>query len=399
MKILMIHHSGILGGGTLSCFDVVNAIKEKDINVTLSLPVGKNAAKEKADEIKINTLDSAVTPIVFGYYNGGSSLYKVFLKFLFSLKHIRKWKQILLQNKPDVVILNSIVQWPMIPLLNRLEIKNVCFVRETMRGKPNKIINKIISFYLNKATGVAFLSNFDKNQWSLTGKVIQTIIPDLVDLDMFKVGINKEDTRKKLNLKNDVFYILYVGGMNELKGARTIIRAINNCKEENIKLLFLGDLGFDIANSKGFKRIKNRKRIQFINEINKYIEDNSLNSRIQFAGIQANMNYWYAACDVVVFPAEKAHQARPIYEAGVFKKPIVASNFSNYKEYLKPELSGLVFEPGDYKGLSNAINRLYQNRLLCSVLGENNYDLMDKYHNSKKINNKINDFIQNVASS
>ncbi|MEW8992883.1 glycosyltransferase [Clostridium sp.] len=381
----------------MSCFDLINALKNKH-NIILALPKGKNAARYKAKEMNIDTLNQNVMPLIFGYYNGCSNILRVVIKATFTLKYKSKWRKILEQQKPDLVILNSIVQWPMICLLNNMNIKNVCFVRETMRGNSNNIFNQIIAKNLKKAGGLSFLSQYDKNQWSLPKKVKQVVIPDMLDIDNFTYGINRENARKRLKLKSDAFYILYVGGMSKLKGAETIIRAINSCEEKNVKLLFLGDLENDLITSRGFKRIKYYSKISFIKKMNKYIKSYGLIDHIQFVGIQKDMSYWYAACDVVVFPAEEAHQARPIYEAGAFKKPIIASNFDNYHEYLKPGVNGLVFEPKNYIELAQIIEKLYKNPSICNELGKNNYELTIKLHNSSSINLQIQKLIEYVEA-
>lgn len=395
-KILVIHHAGNLGGGTLSCFDVILALKSSEYNIILALPPGDSLAKNKAKSMNIEIMKDAPSPIIFSYYNGSTNILKAIIKFFISYRNKKKWEAVFEKERPDLVILNSMVQWPLLSILYKKDIKSICFVRETMKGKPNKLINCIIKRHLSIANGVSFLSKYDLNQWDLPNSVNKVVIPDLVDICKFKINISKEMCRNKLALKNDVFYILYVGGMSKLKGVNTLIKAIKELSEKNIELLFLGDLGNDLIKSRGFNKVKSISRVKFIKRIKNYIKKNNLNRNINFVGLKSNMNYWYAACDIVVFPAEKAHQARPIYEAGVFKKPVIVSNFPNYYDYLIPEESGLVFEPGNFKELAKAIERLYIDPVLCNQIGENNYKLMKKYHDSKEVNNIIKNFIENV---
>ena len=396
MKILVIHHSGLLGGGTLSCFDIINFLKKNGHNVLLSLPLGNNAARQKAKEEKINVLDDNICPICFGYYNGGANILKVIIRYLLSIKYRKKWDVILKREKPDIVVLNSIIQWPMIPILNKNNIKNICFVRETMRGSRKNIINKIIAMNLEKSSAISYLSQYDMEEWKLDNKIIQRIIPDSVNIEEFKKNINKNDAKKALSLKKDAKYILYVGGMYKLKGAKTIIRAINEIKDEDFKLLFLGDLGSELIKSNGINRIRFNSRIKFIKQLHKYIVKNELDNKIIFIGIKEDMRYWYAASDFVVFPAENAHQARPIYESGVFKSPAIVSDFPNYYEYLHPEISGLVFEPNNYKELAQSIKRLLRDEKLCLNLGQNNYLLTEKYHDNKKISKLVSNLVNEI---
>ncbi|KMK90184.1 glycosyltransferase family 4 protein [Rossellomorea marisflavi] len=393
-KILVIHHSNDLGGGTLSCFDVINALKETaDYNITLALPNCKGSAYNSAKKLKIRVIESPPS-LVFSYYNGSSSLLKASIKVMNRYRYLSKWRKFFEKEKPDLVILNSMVQWPLISMLKKLNIKNVCFVRETMRGNSNTPINKIIKRNLLNATGISFLSNFDKNQWNLPAILNQTVIPDSVNIQLFNNGISKENSRNNLSLKEDTFYILYVGGMSKLKGADILIKAMKNIQVEKVELLFVGDLGGNLISDQ--HRLKNYSRIKFVNKVNKYVEVNNLRTKIRFVGLQDEMNSWYAACDVVVFPTKKAHQARPIYEAGVFEKPVIVSDFPNFYEYLIPGKSGLVFKPGCYNELASNIQALHGNESLCAYLGKNNYLLTMKYHNSQDVNKKVKVFVESI---
>ena len=394
MKYLLIHHTGQLGGGTLSFVDVIKVLlKEKD-EISVVLPTGGNAAKELVENLGIKVDKYDVNPITFGYYNGGSPVYKLFIKYLLLIKYRGSWIEIIKQKKPDVVVLNSLVQWPMIPIFKSLNIKTYCFVRETMKGSKNSVVNKIIANNLEKLDGIAFLSEYDKSQWNLSASLKQEIIPDLVDIKSFSNNLLKQDAREKLGLNRKSFYVLYVGGVSKLKGIDTILKAVNSCHNKDIKLLILGDTGEGIISKKGFSSIKDIGRRKFIKEVHSYIKDNDLNSQIEFVGIQKEMNYWYAASDVVVFPVQKAHQGRPIYEAGVFSKPVIVSNFPNFKEYLVPGKNGAVFEPGNYDELSNKIIQLYKDKNLADYLGNQNYNMTLQQHNSEIINGNIESFLK-----
>lgn len=396
MKVMIIHHSGDIGGGTLSCFDIVRALMENGHEVKLVLPPGNNDARILADKLGFKVINSNLNPITFNYYNGGSNLLRISLKYFFVKKFGAKWKNLFEKEAPDLVMLNSSVQWPMISILNSLYIKNICFIRETMRGERNSLINRIIAARIEKSYFISFISNFDKNQWNLSSNVNQIVIPDMVDSNIFLKEFDKFALRKKYNLEESTFYVLYVGGMNEFKGASVIIEAMKYCKSENIKLLFLGDIGTEINSLNFLNRIKNRRRIEFINEMKKYIQDNDLVNSINLIGKQTNMNDWYAISDVVVFPAIQAHQARPIYESGAFNKTIIVSDFPNYKEYINHLNNGLVFEPKNPKKLADAIKTLYSNSSLRKGLAENNYRIMKNNHSSIEVNKKINTLVARV---
>lgn len=397
MQVLVIHHSGDIGGGTLSCFDIIEALTENEYKVSLLLPPGHSDARVQAEKLGIRVIPNNFNAITFDYYNGGSTFPRILLKFLFASRNRKQWEKLFNTEKPDLVLLNSSVQWPMIKILNKSKIKVICFNRETLRGKRKSVINKIIAFNMQKASGVAFISCFDKKQWGLTSVLNQTVIPDMVDKKLFIEVFEQKECRKKQNLKEDKFYVLYVGGMSEFKGAKVIIEAINKIEDKRIELLFLGDLGSDLKNLNWIGKIRNRDRISFINSMNEYIQNNDLMGRIHFAGKQTNMKDWYGASDVVVFPAIKAHQARPIYEAGAFRKPIVVSDFPNYKEHLVHGVNGFVFEPGNANELAKTIERLSNDIDLYGKIKDCNYKFIRNKHSSDIVNEKIINFINKVS--
>lgn len=390
MKILVIHHTGLMGGGTLSCFDVIKSLSADGSDVYLLLPPGENEARKQAKKLNINVLNYNIKPLVFGYYNGSSNLIKVVVKSIISMKYINRWKLVLGKEKPDLVVLNSIVQWPMISIINKIDINTVCFIRETMKGNRYNIINYLIAFYLKRTSGVSFLSVFDREQWKISNLRNIQVIPDMLNMEKYTWNLSMEKSREKFQLKQNFFYVLYVGGMSKLKGAETIIKAINNCTSDNIRLLFLGDLGEKSLNK------KNSSQKKFVNKMYRFIKENNLQNRIKLIGPQTNVNYWYAACDVVVFPAEEAHQGRPIYEAGAFKKPVIVSDFPNYKEYMQEGVNGLYFEPGNDKELTEKIENLKSDSEYCADLGTKNYFMTKELHSSISISKSIVNFVRNT---
>lgn len=396
MKILMIHHSRDIGGGTLSCFDVINSLIDNGHDVSLILPPGKHDAYNEAKRLGITVIDTNFNIITYNYYNGGSNVIRVTARYLITSVYKNRWRKYIEDYNPDVVLLNSLVQWPMLSLLNKLNIKSICFVRETMKGKNKSLINKLIKINLEKASGVSFISQFDKESWNLSNNVKQLVIPDMVDLEEFCNVTSKQACRVELGLEKDKFYVLYVGGMNKLKGAHVILKAMARCQEKNIELLFLGDLGKKNKDINLLKKIFNYRTNKFVNKMYCFVENTNLYKSVKFVGKINDMKKWYRACDLIVFPATKAHQSRPLYEAGAFKKPVIVTKFINYEEYLIENYNGVYFENEDFEDLKNKIQFLYTNDKVRKSMGENNFYMTQKLHNSKFIKIKIEKLLNTI---
>ena len=113
------------------------------------------------------------------------------------------------------------------------------------------------------------------------------------------------------------------------------------------------------SNSKNlFIKIYNIAKKRYEENISKVIENYDLEDRIYKIGIQKDMSDVYELADVLIFPANEPHQARPAFEAGAKKIPVIMPDFKNTEEYVKNEKNGLIFKRRCPKSLANCIIRL-----------------------------------------
>ena len=111
--------------------------------------------------------------------------------------------------------------------------------------------------------------------------------------------------------------------------------------------------------------------------------------RIVFCKSSVEVPTWYAACDLVVFPSTKAHQAMPIYEAGMAERLMIISDFVNTREFLENEKNGLTFPPSNSEVLAAKIqwaNENAQSEKYMSMLATNKQMSIDnhQFENFKK---------------
>src|SRR5690606_27550659 len=96
----------------------------------------------------------------------------------------------------------------------------------------------------------------------------------------------KSEVKKKLNIPNDVFVIISVGGCAEIKNHHDILRAIANLKEKlNILYLHLG---------KGKTECEEKQ----------LSEDLGINGLVRFEGNKDNVRDYLLASDVFVMPSK-----------------------------------------------------------------------------------------------
>jgi|GEM_PF-1204363 len=389
-KILFIHNCGLLGGGGISLYFTIKHLSSF-YNLVCYIPESPSQLSDFLNSKNITIKKYNFKNGSIPYYSGGHSLssprfwYHSLLPFL----NIKYWKKTIEKEAPDLIIVNSKVMCWMGYLFKN--IKSMCFVRETMKGNSSNFINRIIFNMLNKFSLISFLSEYDLHQMKTTGPR-KFVAPDFLDLEEYKSKITREEACQQIGINPQKFNVLFVGGINELKGIDLAIKAIQKIKNDNIKLVVAGDIS-EIkyrSNLKDFiKKLLQRKHNKFRKDIINYIDKKKISKYINFVGLQSDMADLYTSCDILIFPMKEPHQSRPLFEIGVQRKTAILPNFPNITEFLHDNVNGLVFEPGNPKDLADKIVKLYENENLLNRLGNENYNFTKKFHSKEKCLNII----------
>lgn len=350
---------------------------------------------DEPSELKEFLLSKGLNPKFFSYrlgkityYSGGNGVLnpKFWYHSLRAIIHQKKWKEIIKSEKPDLVIVNSIVLCWFSFLIKDCE--SICFVRETLKGRRKSIVNRIIGHSLEKFSMVSFLSNHDREAWSL--KNPKTIVTyNNVVTSNFLRNMNKIDASKVLKVNSDSFNLLFVGGINRIKGTEVVVRAMRRLRDHDIELIIVGNNPgpFSFRSIKEFLHsiIHFRNKMYFY-RIKKMITKNQLSRKIHYLGVQNDMRTVFDASDLLIVPMIKSHQARPVFEFGCQKKPVLISDFDNISEFLKDGYNGKTFSVGDDNELSKKIKSLYDNeQKIYQELGENNFLHAINNHERKKV--------------
>ena len=351
-KIVIIHHCGDIGGAGRSLIQTAK-ILEENYTVSVLCPSG-TPMHNLLMENNISVVPYDFNAGSVEYYSGGPSVFSrtYFSQFVKRFTSWNKIKKLLEQENADVIMLNSITLSFLIPKIKRnFSAKTVCFVRETFPENGCGIMFRKYKNLLNKSDAVLFISDYDRLLFNL--KIKHTITLKNSVPDCFFESTDTDGAFEAINVarEENVFYALYAGGTSMLKGSQVIADAMAKLPE-NIHLLLCGcsiDDGKEIFGKYG--------------------------DRVHYLGMLKDMIPAYTACDVLVFPSTKAHQARPAFEAGCFRKPVIISGFKQTEEFVRNEFNGLCFAPGDGKSLAEKILYLSKNPKKAAEYGENNYKL------------------------
>lgn len=150
--------------------------------------------------------------------------------------------------------------------------------------------------------------------------------------------VEKEECLEKLGLaQENIPTFLFFGMIREQKGLDDLIKAINKI-ERKCQVIIAGAL----PNGESFDKyqilMNNPERYaQYI----KFIDEDDI-------------DYFYGAADAVVFPYKYFSSQSGVFMQSIkYRKPIIATNVSSFKQYVDDYGIGLISEPNDPDGLKN----------------------------------------------
>ena len=386
MKVLYVCHCSMIGGGTISALDVVSSLVALGYDVDVCFPSMNETLNTQIVNLGA-TPKSCPNICLLSYYSGSTSHLKTFISYLVSLKNQRKWKEYLRYRQYDLICFNSVTQLPLAKIVHNAGIRNICFIRETKNAKKHFFLEYIQNSYSKYVDYYSYLSDYDFRTWNFTDK--KYIVPDTLRIP--KMAECSNLYKKSFDSHCDLS-ILFLGGFSKIKGGLTLLKALsleNDAKIE-CKILGVDDSILNSRKAKIFKHIKNSNVAYHIacKSFFEIIKKQS-NITVRIMPPQVDLSCYFQDCDVIVFPATEMHQARPIYEAGYYHKPVIVSDYPCYAEYIKDFYNGRVFASGDYLALHVLLHEFAVDKGLCEYMGNNNYDYYVKYHEYDTVQKKL----------
>lgn len=209
------------------------------------------------------------------------------------------------------------------------------------------IIQKLYKRLLRKATFVIVTGySLEKKSRCFNNEVYQ-VVP------MMTFGL-KDVVKNRFN--RDFNNILFVGRIDKEKGIEELLFAMKNIVEIN-KNTILKIVG---GGSKSY-----------INKLIGFIQDMGLTDHIEFVGYvsdQKTMRDHYLWADLLVLPSYHEGFPRVVYEAMIFRLPIIMTKIDAIDGFLVDRHSALLVEPRDTESIVFAYQEFFHNpelRQLC----------------------------------
>ena len=176
-----------------------------------------------------------------------------------------------------------------------------------------------------------------------------------IDLDQFRplTDDERDNARKKWNIREDDSVIGIVSKLWEGKGHEVLIEAFREIRNE-IKgaMLIIVGVGY----------LENRLR-DLVNRL-------GLTESVLFTGFQSDIPEIIASFDIAVLPSFFEGMGRVLLEAMAMERPVVASRVGGIPELVKDGINGFLTTPGDAKGLAESIKKLLNDKKLAISMGK-----------------------------
>ena len=389
-RILYVHHGLGIAGASIYLENIVRTLDQSQFDPVVLMrnsPAISLFEGISAEIIPVQRIPNFAHTTAEGYAFFDP---RFLAQWLSGVTAQKKWREVFASLNPDIVHLNSVTLAHLCKPAFDAGAKVVISVQETvlpgMLGVRKRWLSRYLSHY---AHAVLFISRYDKSLLNVCAPAITEVIPNWIDLNVFDRRISGAQIRTELGVSSDQKLILTLGGAAPIKGTLDLLKStvllqnradyvfavagVEPPDSNAGSLLWKAKLGYT-----ALRGIEGRARIY------DYYLRNKLAGKVHFLGVRRDIPALLAACDVLVFPAKRAHQARPILEAGAMGKPIIATDFECLSEYVQHEETGLLVPPSDPVALSVAIRTLLDTPDMARRLGEANFRVTMREHDGER---------------
>lgn len=380
MKILFINHENNLGGATRSMIGIIDQLLlDSDNEVFVFVPKFNEETKqgkltEELDKRGVTYLFERSYWWMYPKQNKQSikssamDYLKLFLTNFTSFKVARfaKKHQIeIIHSNSSVTCLGAIVAQ-----LNHS--KHIWHIREFGQEDHG------LEFIQNKNRALKFMKN-SADAYICISQSIYEKYSSIVGVDRCRMIYNGVDLYLPIKDcridRNFAYNILISGRIKESKGQRQAIEALR----------FLRDKGYD----KLHLFIAGVGEEDYVDGLNKYIEDNDLVQAVTFCGFVENMNQLRNKVDIELVCSKMEAFGRVTVEAMLNSNPVVGSNTGGTKELIEDGVTGLIYQQGDSMELASNIEMLIKDNRLRAQLIQNAYGYANENYtsiiNAKKV--------------
>ncbi len=193
------------------------------------------------------------------------------------------------------------------------------------------------------------------------------IVPPGVDISRFH-PVAQAEARRRLGLREDKCYFLFVGRIEPLKSIGTILRAADELPDERLRVLVVGGDPDDPSDPE-------MVRLQQMHI------DSGLGKRVQFLGAKGQdvLPLYYSAATAVIMPSEYESFGMVALEAMASGTPVIATETGGLAYLVRDDETGYLIPVHDAEALAHRMRCLMDDPEKQRLLGRNAYAEAQQY--------------------
>lgn len=304
---------------------------------------------------------------------------KVNIDPLNDLKTIFILHKLLTIIKPDVLAIHSskagilgriVANFLNIPVVFTAHSWSFSGTSSVIKSKIYSILERIVT---NKRNGIIAISNHDYDL-GLKYKIASSN-----NMKIIHNGIPDNNLIANPEVKKDIVKLTMIARFAEPKDHLSLIESLNEIKNENWELTFVGDG-------------------PLINNVKKTCHNLGLSNKINFIGEQQNVVPTLLESNVFILISKSEGLPISIIEAMRSGLPIIASDVGGVNELIRNQKEGYLIDKGNKLLLNKAITQLIMDPHLRKVLGDNSRKRYKQKFEFQNMYNKTISFYKEISN-
>jgi glycosyltransferase involved in cell wall biosynthesis len=380
IRILYVQHVGVLGGSSRSLFELISNFPKRSVSPYLVAPPGELASMMSIVGVPVQLClgISQFDNCSYSYYRGLRWLILLREAFLlgptyFALRKAKKkWGHF------DIIHINDVTLLFPVWLSRRL------FPNSRVVVHARAVQRKAKTF--RKAWLAALLRNCSDALFAINLNVSKSL-PDNLAVHIVHNGLTLPGaTNVSHQIRGRRFTVAMVGVLSRAKGCLDFIKAAGVCRDRGYDVSFLLVGGESQAIRRWDKKIirKLGLRDDVTDDAAKLVAQLGLDEIVEFRPFCKDLNMVYRNMDVVCFPSYLDAPGRPIFEAGFYGVPSIASISKPQADTFLPDKTGVIVKPCDPTSLADAIIRLHDNPEERSRMGASAKQFSESHFDAEK---------------
>ncbi len=382
-KILYFHHADKLGGAPLSLLDLVERLDRSRFQpVVCCLKDGEVVSYYRQRGVETHVVTGITT---FGHTTGGwYPLYNPVSVWRFGKSLVRfplaVWRtyKLIQAQKPALVHLNSLTLVPSAIGAKLAGVPLIWHVRETVHQGHWGVRKRMIRWLVRNLPDEVIYISRDNQRRLADDRHRGWVIYNFVDFARFDRHLDGMVARERLDIPATARVALFLGGISLIKGALPLSRALPLIRQRVPEFICLVAGRTQVRQPRSLGELWRRWRSLVgwptdVQKVQDLFSAQAAEGWVRLLGFRTDVEQLIAASDVVLFPAVVPHFARPVIEAEVMAKPVVASRLPSIEEVVRDGQTGLLVPPNDPEALAAAVVAILTDESLATRLGEGGY--------------------------